>query len=440
MIDFSVRGRKLAFTEMKKDLSLIVPQSKRAKAPARVFIPLIQHNGAGATPIVKPGDKVLVGTKIAEADGPDSVAAHASISGEVKNLAFHPHPYKGRSLAIEIESDGEDTKADFKTPDLKKKVSREDIARFCQENGLVDQDALATPAHLKILNFVKYPESVLIVNGMGCEPYVSSHYPVMMERTTQLIRGARLLGNALGVKQIVLVGSKEEEETLERVNSKQFARSNQVFKTVALPSRYPQTDERILTRDILGQELSPGELPEDRGITIWHVSTIAALNDAFYNGKPYYEKAVTVSGECVVEPMNVIARFGTTVKDLFRCCKGLMREPGRVVVGGPLSGVAVQDLQTPIVKNSSAVLALPKENIDQRSREACIRCGSCVESCPVNIDPCMISLSVEAERFDLLGEFGPELCIECGNCSYVCPSHRPMLEWMQEAKGYMPCL
>jgi len=435
-MEFRISKQMLVFPSPRKEMSLLNPKIKRARLPSLLTLPLIQHRGPAAVPIVKKGDRVLTGTKIAEPGNASSAAVHASTSGTVKEIGEFPHPVLGKGTAIVIEPDEKETPdpamADRENTDL----SLEELSAVIKEAGIIGMAGGGIPTHLKLDALKGRSARALILNGVEAEPYLTSDYILMMENILEIVEAARLFKRILKLPKIYLAVGDDKLEVVERVKSKLFSLSENFLEVVCVPARYPQGEETLLIRKIL-PDFRPGGNPAG-DVLVLNIATALAILDAVKFRKPLYERIVTVTGECLPEPKNLLVKIGTSFNDAVRNCKGFLRKPERVLMGGPMTGVCVEDLNAPVIKGTQAIVALPPE--DTRAQEVlpCIRCGLCVQACPSRINPCLIALSVETGNFDRLRTLEPESCIECGNCSYVCPSKRPMFQWVLEAKGIFP--
>lgn len=414
------RGLRL---ESKKE-NLIEWTIRRTPPPARVIISLSQCQGASPIPCVKVGTKVRVGEKIAEPSSLDSVALHASLSGEVKAIGRFSHPLLEEAQAIEILSDGHDEKlpsigherADWQ------RLSPEVLQDIFQESGLLDFGIETRALHTKAREAECAKIETLILNGLESEPYVTSLYALLMSHPIEILKGADLMAKAAGAKRILMVVGDDKLEAAELLKSKIFFHKWNQFEVEILPTLFPQGDERLLL-----QRMSARRKEEWKG-SVFHMATAFATHEAVVLQKPFYERAVTVAGECVIEPKNLWLRLGTSFQEAIKVCRGLLRDPEKVLMGGPMKGIAQLNLETPTVKATQAILALPREVVQEEDVQPCIRCGRCIEVCPVDISPAMITLAAEQNLFEVVRDYGGEHCIECGNCAYICPSHRPMLE------------
>ncbi len=437
---------KIVFPSLKREVSLSNPKIQKAKPPHFCVIPMAQHQGHPAIPVVKQGDTVCVGTLIGEPDGDFSAAVHSSVSGTVKNIGLYPHPFLGEALAVEIESDGKDTLA----PEIRRRdvenLSRAKILESIRSAGVVELSEPCVPMHLKLASAPPpiaaalekqrpqperclLPEKIhtVILNGTECEPYLVADYLVMMEKAHELVEGAKIVKRVTGAEHVILAAGENSLEAIETVNSKLFSLGENFIQAVRLPAHYPQGESRRLIKDVLSLET-------ESGILILNVATVVAIYEAVKMAKPLYERVVTVTGECLAQPKNLLVRIGTPLQEVIRQCNGFLRKPGRLVMGGLMRGVHQENMNAPVIKGTTALIALPPEDVRNEEVMPCTRCGYCVEACPENLVPSMITLAVEAGRLDLPKEFVAENCTLCGNCSYVCPSKRPMTELMSRAR------
>ncbi len=418
---------KIVFPSLKREVSLSNPKIQKAKPPHFCVIPMAQHQGHPALPVVKQGDAVCVGTLIGKPDGNFSAAVHSSVSGTVKNIGLYPHPFLGEALAVEIESDEKDTLA----PEIRRRdidpLSREEILQSIRNAGVVELSEPCVPTHLKLAPPGHKKIHTVILNGTECEPYLVADYLVMMEKAHELAEGAKLVKRVTGAEHVILAAGENSLEAIETVNSKLFSLGENFIQSTALPANYPQGESRRFIKDVLFLET-------ESGILVLNVATVVAIYEAVKMAKPLYERLVTVTGECLAQPKNLIVRIGTPLQEVIRQCNGFLRKPGRLVMGGLMRGVHQENMNAPVVKGTTALIALPPEDVREEEVMPCTRCGYCVEACPENLVPSMITLAVEAGRLDLPKEFGAENCTLCGNCSYVCPSKRPMTELMSRAR------
>lgn len=400
----------------KKEASLLNWTLRRPVAPARVRIPL---DVSGALPCVSIGQRVRTGEKIAEPSSESGVAVHASLSGEVAAIDFFDHPLFGTSQAIEIISDTRDEKmpAIGQAREQWEFLPQETLLKIFQDAGLVDEE---TGKGLHAFAF-ESAGPTLILSGCEPEPYVTSSHALMLAHPVEILRGAEILRKAFGAEKILIVVETSKEEIAETLKSKLYFLKWEHASLQMIPNRYP-----------LGQALFlKKQFGED--FLVFNVGTAFAAYEAVALQKPFYERATTVAGECVIEPKNLWARTGASLDSLIKACRGFMRAPRKLVINGPMKGRALEHLNFPVTKQTTAVLALPHEIARPENVQACTQCGDCVENCPAGISPVMIALASERNYFELADEYGAKQCVECGICSYVCSSDRPMLQLIRYA-------
>jgi electron transport complex protein RnfC len=396
--------------------------------PRKVYIPLIQHLGKVCNPLVKAGEVVSLGQKIASVEAHVYAPVHASISGKVLAIQDWPHPVLGRAKAVVIEGDGQDGSAEFCLKDQRQidELTVQDLREIVLDAGIVGMGGASFPTHIK-LNSPK-PLHTLIINGAECEPYLTADARLMVEKTAQISAGIALIARCLGVRDVYIGIEKNKPEAIEAFSGVSG------IKVKVLPSEYPQGGEKQLIKSILGKEIPRGKLPFDIGVLVQNVATVYAIYEAVYRGKPLIERIVTVTGSCLASPKNLLVRIGTPIKDLVDFCGPLKEQPAKIIIGGPMMGIAQYTDQVPIIKSSSGLLLMNKNEAKILDENPCIRCAACVRGCPVGLMPCQINLASERFLWELTKEYGASDCIECGICNYVCPSNRKLLQTIKRAK------
>lgn len=412
--------------------------------PLRVHIPLVQADGTETIPRVAIGSHVRIGEKIADPAQSSGVSLHASISGYVSSIARCHDPLAGEVEAVEITSD----ERDERLPEIGheragwSELQPEEIRRLLRQSGVVELDLGMTPVHDKARQKGLSSIRTLILNACEPEPYVASSYSLIMSHALEVLRGAEILRKMYGAEQVLVATEENKLEAAELFKSKiYFLKWNHV-EVRTLPGLFPQGDEKILVKQLFQGKLQHGrshlsvtydnkKIAEDA--IVHEAATAFAVFEAVVLQKPLYERVVTVGGECIVEPKNLWVRLGTEWSDLVKECRGLLREPRKVLMGGPMKGVAQTSWKVPAVKGTQAILALPKEVARPEEVEPCTRCGRCLEVCPVGISPAMITLAAERDLFEVASNYGADECIGCGNCAYICPSKRPMMELIRYA-------
>ena len=413
------------FTEHKK--------TEKAPLPDEVTIPLSQHIGAPSKPLVKMREEVKVGQVIAEAGGFVSAPIHSTVSGKVKKMGQMIHLITGRVVdTVVIESDGKDEwvepmeKLDLDT------ASNDDLLARINEAGIVGMGGATFPTHVKLRPPPGKRIETLIVNGCECEPYITSDHRLMLEHGEELIKGIKVLLKVLSCKTVYIAiedNKKDAIAHLEKLVAKEKFDGEVVVKS--LPSKYPMGAEKTLAKNLLGKEVPIGGLPFEVDALIQNVSTIKAIHDAVFEGKPLIDRIMTVTGQ-VRDPKNLLVRFGTPIRDLIEHCGGVEGEPGKVIFGGAMMGLAQYDLEAPVIKGTNCILVKKGERWAERD---CIGCSRCIEGCPMNLMPTMYVKQVKAKRFEECGEYYIDDCVECGSCSYSCPSKIPIVQYIKVGKG-----
>jgi electron transport complex protein RnfC len=398
--------------------------------PQKAYIPLSQHLGKICQADVVIGDSVALGQKIAHTQAQIYAPIHSSISGRVSAVRDWPHPILGRCKAILIESDGLDS-SQFVVQSSQKeidKLSPEQIRNIVFEAGIVGMGGAAFPTHIKLNP--PHPVDTLIINGAECEPYLTGDYRLMLEKTKEILSGVDLVARCLGVKKVYIAIEDNKPEAI-----KQFTVHGSRFTVKVLKSAYPQGGEKQLIKNILGKEVPQGKLPFEIGVVVHNIATTFAIYEAVYKNKPLYERVVTVTGSCLAHPKNLLVRLGTPIKDLIVFCGPLKEEPAKIIIGGPMMGIAQYTDEVPVIKSTTGVILLNKEEAKLQEEEFCIRCGACVRECPAGLMPCLINLASEKSLWAQAKEYGVGDCIECGLCNYVCPANRTLVQSIKRVKA-----
>ncbi len=401
----------------------------RMTPPAEVLLPTAQHIGAPATPIVKVGDTVKVGDKIAEASGYVSSPVYASVSGKVAKIESYHRPDGRMVPAIRIISDGEMTLSDSITPPTV--TDLESLVAAVRESGLVGLGGAGFPTSVKLDALKKGEIDTVVINGAECEPYITSDTRTMLDKTELIVKGIEIMKAYMPtVKSYIFGIEKNKPECIAKINEA-FAGCEDVSVTT-LPSLYPQGGEKVIIYNTTKRIVPEGKLPADVGVIVMNVTSLATLAEYITTGMPLVEKCLTVDGSAVAEPKNVIAPIGTSIKDIVEFAGGLKEKPGKVIFGGPMMGVCSRSLDEPITKNNNAITILNVKESTEPPVTACIHCGRCVSACPLGLNPTAyaraLSLEGKEERVARLEEHKLNLCMECGCCSYVCPANRPLVQ------------
>ncbi|PMQ02533.1 MAG: electron transport complex subunit RsxC [Dictyoglomus sp. NZ13-RE01] len=399
--------------------------------PEKLYVPLLQHTGAPAQPLVKVKDHVYKGQKIGDAQSYVTAPVHAPTSGTVRRIGLHPHPTGRNVLTIEIESDGKDEVYPEIKPIDWKNLSPDEIRNHIREAGIVGLGGAAFPTHVKITPPKEKNIDTVILNGAECEPYLTIDYRLMLEKPECIVEGLEILMYVLGVKRGIIAVEDNKKDAYEVL--KKHVKSG--MDVVLVKTKYPQGSEKQLIKAVLDREVPSGGLPLDVGVVVNNVGTSCAISEYFKTGLPLISRGVTVTGEGVKNPKNLNVLIGTPVYKLIDECGGFVDTPGKVIFGGPMTGVAVYSLATPIIKGTSGVLVMPRRDVKIYDPMACVRCGRCVDVCPMHLKPTIIAKYSRLKKFDLAEEEGALDCMECGSCSYICPSRRPLLQYIRIAKS-----
>jgi len=390
--------------------------------PEFVIIPVQQHLGAPAEPIVSVGDEVKTGDKICEARGYVSVPAHASISGKVKAIEKRPHPVGGDVLSIVIESDGKDELSPSIAP-VTSYLSQdaEEMKKKIQQAGLAGMGGAAFPTHVKLSPPANKPIDTFILNGAECEPYLTADHRLMLERPNEILEGVRIIMKILGCKTGYIAIEKNKPDAI-ALMQKLVHRAGDKLTVIPLNVKYPQGAEKQLIKAITNRRVPAGGLPMDVGCLVHNVGTAKAVHDAISSNKPIFERVVTVTGRGINHSKNLLVRIGTPFQNLIDYCGGITEDTVKIINGGPMMGIAQYTLEVPVTKGTSGILALTRAEAKLPEPAPCIRCARCVDACPMNLVPNALARVIEYQLFDQAHKLGVLDCIECGSCAFVCPS------------------
>ena len=395
-----------------------------------VMIPTLMHQGTPATPVVKMGDLVKVGTKIAQANGELSSPIYASVSGKVTKVCDYLTASGKYVPAIVITADGEmATEEGLTAPTVN---SKDELLAAIRESGVVGLGGAGFPTHVK-LNVDFENVETLIVNGTECEPYITSDNHVMNERAGDIEFALNAFKKHLGIKHIVIGVGNNKKTSIE--NMKELASRIEGAEVIALPSTYSHGSEEAIVFHATKKVLPQGKLPVDIGCVVCNVTTIAEIGKYLKTGMPFVERYVTVDGSCVKEPQCVIAPIGVSLEELFAFVGEFECDPERVVYGGPMMGITVPSLSAPVLKTTNSVLALSEKETKFPKETACIRCGRCTNNCPLGIAPAAIEKAYARKDVEELVALQVTACMECGSCAYLCPAHRPLVQTNKLAKA-----
>ncbi|WP_297599129.1 electron transport complex subunit RsxC [uncultured Cetobacterium sp.] len=402
------------------------------KAPKMVYISLLQHIGVPLTPCVQVGDRVLKGQTIADSEAFLSVPVHATVSGTVKKIENLPFPLMGNVQTIVIENDEQEEWATLRKVENWKEASKQDLLSIIREKGIVGLGGAAFPTHIKLNPPSDTKIDALLLNGAECEPYLNSDNRVMIEDPQKVVEGIKIMKHILKVETVVIGIEDNKREAIEIMKK---ACEGTEIEVMPLKTMYPQGGEKSLIKAILNKEVPSGKLPSAVGVVVNNTTTAAAIYDAVVNGLPLLDKVVTITGKAIKEPKNLKAVIGTPISDLLESCGYKEDEAEKIVMGGPMMGMAQFTLEVPVIKGTSGLLALTKEETNYCKPKACIGCGKCVDACPMSLEPIMYARLAAFSQWEDMANYHLMDCIECGSCSYICPSNRPLTEAIKIGKA-----
>lgn len=398
--------------------------------PARVKIPMSMTMGAPCQPLVKAGDTVKVGQKIGDSDAAFSVPIHSSVSGTVTAVSDYRTVSGTVCKAVEIETDGQQTVSEEVKPPVV--TDKDSFIQAVRESGACGLGGAGFPTHIKLNP--KTPVDTLVINAAECEPYITADYREMIENSADVIGGIKLVQSQLGIKSVKLAIEANKPEAIKKFTK--MAEDDDSIDIVTLPSSYPQGAEKVIIYNSTGRIVMEGQLPSDVGVIVMNVSTVAFLYRYMQDGMPLVKRRLTIDGNAVGEPKNIMTVIGTSFRELLEYCKTDMDSVKKIVGGGPMMGMSIPDADMPVVKTSNALLAF--DRYDQRKTSACIRCGRCVRVCPMGLMPADIDRAYKIKNIEELRKLKVMLCMNCGSCTYVCPANRKLAETNQLAKTLIP--
>ena len=404
--------------------------------PSSVFIPVGQHIGAPGTPVVKRGDEVKAGQLIAKSSSFVSTNIHSPVSGVVKRVDFQADSsgYPKQGILIDVKGD-EWLETIDRTDELKKEfeLDGQTIISKIQDAGIVGMGGATFPTHVKLIPPKGMKANVLLINGVECEPYLTSDHRLMLEKPDEILVGTKLLMKALNVEKAVIGIENNKPDAMQVLTEK--AKTFSGITVVALKVKYPQGGEKQLIEAVTGKEVPSGGLPIAVGVVVSNVGTAFAVYEAIQKNKPLIERVVTITGKAVKKPSNFLVRIGTPVSALIEAAGGMPESTGKIISGGPMMGRAVATAEVPVTKGTSGILLMKEEESKRKEQIACIRCSRCVAACPMGLEPYLLMTLSEKHIFDRAEENRIMDCIECGSCSYTCPSNRQLLDYIRFGKG-----
>ena len=395
--------------------------------------PLSQHIGAPCKPLVQVGDEVRIGQKIADSDEFVTAPIHATVSGKVVKIEPASHPTMGKVMSIFIENDGMDI-VDSAIENINRdyrEMDEEEIVTQIREAGIVGMGGAAFPTHVKVRSALHKIDTV-IINAAECEPYLSSDHRVMLENTAEFAEGVYIIRKLFGIRR-VFIGIEANKPDAIRKLSRAFRKSG--IRVVVLKTKYPQGGEKQLIKAVTGREVPSGKLPADAKCCVFNVDTVIAIYRAVAKGYPLMRRIVTVAGEGIGDPANLNVRIGTSIRTVLTAQGWKPELTKKIIMGGPMMGNAICDVDAPVVKGTSGLLCFAEDQlIEDKADNSCIRCGRCISVCPMRLSPEYINLYAFKGEYDKCAQFNVMDCIECGCCSYTCPAKLPLLQRIRVAK------
>ena len=405
---------------------------RKVEIPNTLTVPLVQHIGAPCKPTVEVGQQVKEGQIIGETQAFVTAPVHAPVSGKVKKIenALHPLGIKAPAVILEL---GEGEEKEYMEPlgDDPDTLDPKQMLEAVQQAGIVGMGGATFPAHVKFAPPKDKIINTFILNGCECEPYLTADYRLMLERGEDVLLGTRMISKILGVKRTIVGIEENKPEAIE--NLRKLAGNSGVEVQVA-QTKYPQGAEKMLIKALLDHEVPSGGLPMDVGVVVSNVGTAVAVCEAVRDGKPLIDRVVTVTGDGVKNPGNFLARIGTSVQSLVDQAGGTVGTVGKLIMGGPMMGLAQSSFDIPVIKGTSGILIMQEQKEMHQNHLPCIKCSFCVQACPVYLIPSRLSIIAEAQNWKKAEEYGVNDCIECGCCSYVCPSKRPIVQFIKTTK------
>lgn len=401
--------------------------------PEKVFIPMQMHIGAPCLPTVKVGDSVRIGDKIGDSDSPMSAPIHASVSGSVTGIYSMTLGGGAVSTVVEITSDGKMEKADVTPPCVTDRASFLAAVREC---GLVGLGGAGFPAHVKLTVPPGKTVDTLLINVAECEPYLTSDHRTVLEEGWEVMSGVYAIMRFLDIPRVIICVEDNKPDAIEvlRKIADSTADAEDRVRVLPLKASYPQGAEKVLIRAATGREVPKGGLPADAGCIVMNVTGAAKLAAYLKTGMPLVSKRITVDGDAVSSPQNVIVPIGTPVSALLSFV-GLKAEPATLLMGGPMMGISLATAEVPVVKNNNGILAFTEKGRRFYTPSACLRCGKCLTACPMGLAPVTLAKAVERKDTEALLKNDLLSCMECGCCAFTCPAHRPLVQQMRLGKG-----
>ena len=408
---------------------------ERMPVPDELEIILGQHIGAPCSPMVKKRDVVIEGAVIGEVAKGLGVPLHSPVAGTIKDIGMSAHPLRVKAPSITIAVDHAAAPASYPQNPWQE-LSATDLLAKVHDAGIIGIGGAGFPTHVKLKPPADAKIDTLLLNGAECEPYITADHRQMLEHAGEIVEGAKIILKILGITncQIGIESNKPDAIQSMADAARTGSSADCVLDRAGLQVKYPQGSEKQLIQALIGRKVPSMALPSAVGVVVHNVSTARAIYDAVVLNKPLCEKVVTISGGGINKPANLLVKVGTRIGDIVQYLGGIKPELAKIIMGGPMMGFAVSSLDVPVTKTTSSVLFLTAKEIDSRPHSQCIRCGWCLDACPMGLEPKEIGVYVEANRSEDTAQFGVFDCFECGSCAYICPAKRPLVQFIRLAK------
>ena len=400
--------------------------------PRSVVLPMVQHIGAPCIPVVKPGQRILVGEVIGDSEAFVCAPIHASVSGTVKEIGSLLMPNGASVETVVIESDGLMEHKEYSSPAV---GSSEELLRAVRASGLVGLGGAGFPTHVKLRVPPDREIDTLIINGAECEPYITSDHHEIVENSWGVMSGIYAVKELLGVRRVIIGIESNKPDAIELLkNMTENEKYDYKDEILTLKALYPQGAEKMLIKACTGRAVPPGKLPSDVGCVVMNITSVSFLAQYLKTGMPLVSKRITLDGSAIKNPQTVIVPIGTQIKDIIEFCGGYSEPPKKIIYGGPMMGLALSDDSLPVLKQTNAILAFGEKEAEIPEADPCIRCGRCIDNCPMSLMPVCLSASADNCDIEKLRKYDVMTCIECGSCSYICPAHRHLLQSIRTGK------
>lgn len=398
-----------------------------------LVFPMVQHIGAPCTPIVKKGDRVLMGQRIGESEAFVSSPIISSVSGTVKSIAEMEHPNGFKIQSVVIDNDGEyEEIEDMNKPFDYEHMTNDEILTVVKDAGIVGLGGATFPTHIKLSPPPDKPIDSIIVNGAECEPYLTSDHRIMLEETERIVLGLKVILKMFPDAKGYIGVETNKPDAIEKLE--QAIKGESRISIASLQTKYPQGAEKQLIYSVTKREVPSGKLPSEVGCIVQNIDTVVAIHRAIYRGRPLMRRIVTVSGGAIKEPQNFKVLIGTSYREVIEAAGGFVEDPAKIISGGPMMGMTMYNIDVPIIKGSSSILCLTAAEAAIPDESNCMRCGKCVAICPMVLLPNELNKFAMADDEEAFQKYNGMDCIECGACSYTCPSKRHLLHSIRTSK------